>query len=209
MTADRVDREPSVRRRALFAALFAVYLGLLVWIVLWKLGAPHVGWEGLRRVELVPFGAGVGANAPLEVVANLLLFVPFGVYLGVLAPSWPWWKVAGAAAGTSLALETAQYLLSIGVSDVTDLIVNTAGALTGLALLACARRRLRARTGEVVSRVCTIGTVLALFAAGAFLASPLQFRQPDVRCEVRGDVATCAEPGRAEPAIPASDTLDG
>ena len=140
---------------AYLAGLFAVYLVLLAWIVLWKLEVPYVGEGALRQIKLVPFvpSGTFGASAPSEVVANILLFVPFGLYLGVLAPSWRWWKAAAAIAGASLVLEAAQYLLSVGSADVTDLIANTAGGLVGLGLLAMMHRRLAARTITVVTTV--------------------------------------------------------
>jgi glycopeptide antibiotics resistance protein len=166
--------------RVLLVVLFVVYLGLLAWIVLWKLEVPHVGGGALRQIKLVPFAssAGAGASAPFEVVANIVFFVPFGLYLGLLAPSWPWWKAAGAVAGASLVLEVAQYVLAVGSSDVTDLVGNTAGGLAGIGLLALARRRLQARTATVMTWVCSIGTVLALLASGIFVASPLRYAPP-------------------------------
>ncbi|HEX7659524.1 MAG TPA: VanZ family protein [Pseudonocardiaceae bacterium] len=168
--------------RVLLVVLFVVYLALLAWIVLWKLEIPYIGGGALRQIKLIPFapGAGDGPSKPFEVVANLLLFVPFGVYLRLLAPSWPWWKAVGVVAGASLLLETAQYVLAVGNSDVTDLVVNTVGGLAGIGLLALARRRLRARTARVMTRVCSVGTVLALVAVGAFVASPLHYSQRHV-----------------------------
>lgn len=155
-------------------ALFAAYLFLLAWIVLWKLEIPWAG-SGDRAIKLVPFApsAGAGASEPFEVVGNLVIFVPFGVYLGLLAP-WAWWKGAGVVAAASLVLEVTQFVLAIGRSDVTDVIVNVAGGLTGYGLLALARRRLRARTASVMTRVCSIGTVLAMLAGAIFVASPLR-----------------------------------
>ena len=122
--------------------------------------------------------AEAGPSAPVEVVVNLALFVPFGVYLGLLAPSWAWWKAAGTIAEASLVLEATQYILGIGSSDVTDVVVNTAGGLAGLGLLALARRKLQARTAAVMTRVCAIGTVLAVLAVGIFVASPLRYLPP-------------------------------
>jgi glycopeptide antibiotics resistance protein len=191
-----LEKKPSREGgRVLLVVLFVVYLALLGWIVLWKLEVPYVGGGALRLIKLVPFvpSAGAGASEPFEVVANGLLFVPFGLYLGLLAPSWPWWKAAGTIAGASLVLEVTQYVLALGSSDVTDLVVNTAGGLAGIGLLALARRGLRARTATVMTRICSIGTVLALLATGIFVASPLRYGPPrDGAC-----VTTHSVPGRA------------
>jgi glycopeptide antibiotics resistance protein len=167
--------------RVVVVVLFAVYLVLLTWLVLWKLEVPWIGEAALlpRPIKLVPFvpSADDGASKPIEVVANILLFVPFGLYLGLLAPSWQWWKATGVFVGASLVLEITQHLLSIGSFDTTDLIVNTAGGLAGLGLLALAHRRFAARTAAVLTRGCAIGTVLALIAIAIFIASPLQYAQ--------------------------------
>ena len=170
------ERTPSTTR---LVVLFGVYLLLLAWIVLWKLDVPWVG--GVQRViKLVPFApsAGEGASQPSEVAVNIVLFLPFGVYLGLLAPSWRWWKAMSAATGVSLVFEVTQYVLAIGSSDVTDVIVNVAGGLAGFALLALARRRFPATTVTGVSRACSIGTVLVVLASGLVLVSPLQFGPP-------------------------------
>lgn len=168
---------PGTRGRGWLVALFVVYLIMLVSVVLWKLQLPYVGEGELRHIKLVPFAPTTedGASEPFEVVANLLLFVPFGLYLGLLAPSWSRWKLAGVVASSSLALEVTQWVLSIGSCDVTDLIVNTAGGLAGLGLLILARRRLQDSTVPLMTVVCSIGTVLFLLAAGTFIASPLHY----------------------------------
>lgn len=158
-------------RRAYLVGLFAVYLVLLVWTVLWKLNAPWTGGETM--VKIVPFVATseAGPNAPLEVIANLLLFVPFGLYLRLLAPTRRWWTAGGMAAGTSLALEVGQYVLGVGRSDTTDLLVNTAGGLAGLVLLTVARRRLGIRTSRVMTPVLSVGTAVVLLVAGLYVST--------------------------------------
>jgi glycopeptide antibiotics resistance protein len=177
-----VVKAPRESRRVLPAALFVVYLVLLTWIVLWKLEVPYLGASGMRHIKLVPFvpSGDAGASAPFEVVANLLLFVPFGLYLGLIAPSWlrSCWKVAGVVAGASLALEVAQYVLAIGSSDVTDVVVNTAGGLAGIGLLALARRTLQNRAASVMIQSCSVGTVLSVVAVGMLVASPLRYAPP-------------------------------
>src|SRR3954447_10886292 len=120
--------------------LFAIYLGIVVWAVLWKLGVPSVG-SVERVIKIVPFVATAtnGASRPFEVMMNLVLFVPFGVYLGLLRPCWPWWRAGAAVAGTSLLLEITQFILATGSTDATDVVVNTAGGLLGLRLLTLTR----------------------------------------------------------------------
>lgn len=187
-------------RPRLLPLLFAAYLVLLMWLVLWKLDAPWTVAAGERVVKVVPFAATAhaGASEPVELVLNLVIFVPFGVYLGLLVPSWPWWRVAGALAGASALLEVAQYVLAVGSSDVTDVVVNTAGGLAGLGLVVLARRRFRAGATTVVTRWCAAGTALALLAAGLFAASPVRLTGPPP-----GDVVVgCddgAAPGRESP----------
>lgn len=157
--------------------LFAVYQVLLVWIVLWKLELPWVGGGALRQIKLVPFlpGGGAGASTPFEVAVNFALFIPFGLYLGLLAPLRQWWTTSGAALAASLALEVAQYAFAIGSSDVTDVVVNTAGALAGLGLLALARRKWQFETAAVMKRLCSIGTGVALLAIVMFIVSPVRY----------------------------------
>ena len=130
-----------------------------------------------RPIKLIPFlpSTEAGASAPIEVAINFVLFIPFGLYLGVIAPTWRWWQAAGVFLGASLMLEITQYLISVGSFDTTDLIVNTAGGLAGLGLLALVRRRLRARTSVVMTRGFAIGTVVSLLAIGIFIASPLHY----------------------------------
>ena len=81
-------------------------------------------------------------------------------------------------AGASLALEIAQYVLAVGISDITDLLLNTAGGLAGFGLLALARRGLQDRTLTVLIRVCSIGTAVAVLAVGIFLVSPIHYAPP-------------------------------
>ncbi len=190
VSAAQEGRSPD-GRAVLGVVLFAVYLVLLVWIVLWKLEVPWVGGGAQRQIKLVPFvrTADAGPTAPFDLVANIALFVPFGLYLGLLAPSWRWWKVAGMLVGASVFLEVAQDVLAVGRSDITDVVVNTAGGLAGLGLLALARRRYGARTGIVTARVCLVGTVIAVIAVAVFVALPLRYASPR-------DVAVSAVPDR-------------
>ncbi|MFB7893265.1 VanZ family protein [Microbacterium sp. NPDC056044] len=178
----------SGRARVMVIVAFAVYLALLTWVVLWKLEVPWIGdAAGLARpIKLVPFAPSgdAGASAPAELLINLVLFVPFGLFIGALAPTWSWWRAGVAALGASLLLETVQHLISTGSFDTTDLVVNTAGALVGWAVFLAVRRSAGERTAAVMTRVCVIVSALALAAAVAFVVSPLHYGpQPDVVVE--------------------------
>ena len=179
------------RGHGLLVGMLVAYLVLLAWTVLWKLEIPFAGDGSERQVKLVPFvaTARAGASAPVEVLANILLFVPFGVYLRLLAPSARWWRLAGVVAGTSLLFEVGQYSLAVGRSDLSDVAANTAGGVLGLGLVGLVRLRLRDGTRPVMTRVCAALTVLSVAAVGLFVASPFRYGlQPS------GDVIVCRAP---------------
>ena len=173
------SNQSGARRRGVLTVAFVGYLVLLAWVVLWKLEVPWIGEAAAlsRPLKLVPFVASgdAGASASAEVVINLVIFVPYGLFMGALAPTWAWWKGAGIFLGTSIVLESIQHLISTGSFDTTDLIVNTAGGLIGYGIFAALRRRLGARAPVIVARVCVIVTALALVAVVAFVASPLHY----------------------------------
>lgn len=167
------------RGRGILTLALVVYLLLLAWVVLWKLEAPWIGEAAAlpRPLKLVPFvGSGeAGASAPAELLINFVIFLPFGLFIGALAPTWEWWKAGGIFFGSSLVLETIQHSISTGTFDTTDLLVNTAGGLAGCLLVAAVRRRLGDDSQKIVARICVITAGIALVAVVAFVASPLHY----------------------------------
>ncbi|WP_181028512.1 VanZ family protein [Pseudoclavibacter sp. RFBA6] len=136
-------RRPSRAPRFLVAVLFLAYLVLLTWLIVWKLEAPFVGWGEMRALKLVPFVAseGYAASLPLEVLANVAVFIPFGLCTGYLWRRAPGPKTFFAAGFASLAMETTQFALAVGSFDTSDIIANTVGALIGAAVVAPSVRR--------------------------------------------------------------------
>lgn len=61
---------------------------------------------------------------------NIIMFLPFGFFSGLLMDKPRWWKSALATFGVSLFIESFQLLVSRG-TDVDDLILNTVGGLLG------------------------------------------------------------------------------
>lgn len=143
--------------------LFLIYLILLVWIILFKLQFSIHDLDMVRSVNFIPFyyDKEIGTEFHLkEVFKNLLIFVPMGIYLQMLLPKGRFHGKLAVIAGTSLLLETAQYVLAIGRSDITDLLTNTTGGLLGLALYCIIARLLRNR-----ERADKLFLVLAVIAS--------------------------------------------
>ena len=150
----------------LTATLFSIYLLTLLWILLLKLGV-HFSYMEHREVNLIPFRELLTSLGKLdlpETILNILIFVPLGIYAGVLFQTWTWQNKILFALCVSFIVETLQYLLSIGAFDVTDIITNTSGGIIGFALLKILDKGFRtpAGTQKFVNVVSTIGTVVLL-----------------------------------------------
>lgn len=155
--------------------LFAAYVVVLVWLVLFKLtpdwGAVIQHYR-IRDLSLVPFAHASWAGRS-EIIDNVLAFVPFGVLAEVTVKRVrTWWKLA-AICLVSVAFETTQYVLAIGFTDTTDVLTNTAGGLLGLLLYRVLRRVVAERVLDAV--VTVTGTVL-LVAAVSYRLMFLRFR---------------------------------
>ena len=87
------------------------------------LGAAHrLGWESLDFTRL-------------EILANVLVFVPVGILAFVLLPRRVWLLALLVGPLLSVAIETAQRVaLPHRAATVTDVVANSAGALLGVAL---------------------------------------------------------------------------
>ena len=158
--------------RPLLAVLLATYLVMLVWLVVWKLHPPYISASGMGTIKLVPFvsTASAGSSSTSDVMGNVLVFVPFGVYLGLLSPPRTWWRAICVIGATSVALEITQFVLGVGVTDISDVIANTGGGIVGLALVAIIGRGRAANTA--LRALCVVGTAAALIALGIYVGAP-------------------------------------
>jgi glycopeptide antibiotics resistance protein len=123
-------RRPCVR--ALARILFGVYLVILAWLVLFKFSI-HIAsvlHYDKRSLNFDPFSSASGS--PGESVDNVLVFIPFGLLLGVNAKGLRFRSKLVVVLGASIAAETAQYIFAIGATDITDVITNTLGGLIGI-----------------------------------------------------------------------------
>jgi len=131
-------------RTLLLRIVFAVYLvamGFLVWLP----NPDAVQYTGIVAVVarwFEPLGLPFEPTyIVLEILANVVLFVPFGI-LALTAFRWMRvWSATLAGLATSCLIEGVQLFLPTRYSTVSDLIANTTGALIGALLVVGWRRR--------------------------------------------------------------------
>ena len=144
--------------------LLGSYLALLVWIILFKLGFSLADLDQQRSINLIPFHYDTEtAFHAKEVINNMLVFLPVGVYLKMLGVRTKHAALAGFA--ISLTFETLQFVLACGASDITDIITNTAGVLVGAVVYAALEHVVKPRMLHLA--------VNALAAAATFLLAAL------------------------------------
>lgn len=117
-------------------ALLLVYLVALLWILILKMGV-RFSYMDNREVNLVPFYRNLFQNARLdkiETIMNIIVFIPFGVYTGILLQKRRFGTKLLLSFLASFLIETIQFSLAVGAFDATDLVTNTTGGLIGLML---------------------------------------------------------------------------
>jgi glycopeptide antibiotics resistance protein len=153
-------------------ALFAIYALLLVGVILFKFPFSYQDTGSGRVLNLIPL-AGSFRDGVLrldEILENVLIFVPLGLYLAMLKGNWSFWKKTLLIVGLTVAFEIIQYVFAIGRADITDVITNTLGGLIGIGLYAALARVFKNRTDGVINVVALILTVFVLLYS-AFLWS--------------------------------------
>lgn len=126
---------PSPRYKTVTAALCAVWLLAVSFVVLWPTpvdgNAAGLLQRGLGFLHGHGFPAFVSYNV-VEFTSNILMFVPLGVFWFVLAPRrWRWWA-PGAGFALSAIIEITQLaLLPQRFATPYDVLANTLGASTG------------------------------------------------------------------------------
>ena len=111
-----------------------IYVLLLTWIIVFKFRLKLDDLKYIRSVNIIPFKSNGMVNGIREIFVNLVLFIPFGMYLEYLFKNK---KISNIViiTLTSLCYEVLQYILHIGVSDITDIIMNTLGGVIGMILV--------------------------------------------------------------------------
>jgi glycopeptide antibiotics resistance protein len=109
-------------------ALFLIYLFVLAWILLFKLGVQFSYMEK-RSVSLIPFREPFDVG---ETILNMVIFIPLGIYAGILFRRWNPGRMICFFFLTSLIIEGLPFVFRIGAFALTDTITNTFGGFMGL-----------------------------------------------------------------------------
>ena len=162
--------------KIIISILFIFYLVILVWVVLFKLQFAFSDIDHSRSINLIPFHYSTSAGEQFhikEVMENVLIFIPFGILLSMLASRMKLRNKCLIIIGTSFGMETMQFVLSIGATDITDLITNSLGGITGIALYTLLLKVVkdRQKIDTVISVVAGIVTVLFLGLMAVLLLS--------------------------------------
>ena len=162
------------RTKVISCIVFGVYLLLLTWLVLFKFAFAIEEIPHLRQLNLIPFLYETSVKPIMhikEVVYNILVFVPAGVYFTAFLGERKWWKGIGASFLISLSFEIIQWIFSIGVSDITDLLGNTLGGVLGTLLFVLFGKILSKKRMRVINvvgaavEIVGIALLSALFVA--------------------------------------------
>lgn len=110
--------------------LLFLYIFTLTFLILFKLSLDIPSLVTTRSINLIPFYYDKETTFHLkEIIENILIFIPLGLLLKMkdLSPQ----KIFLLGFLLSFTYEFLQYIFSIGVSDITDIIANTIGAILG------------------------------------------------------------------------------
>lgn len=75
----------------LTSVLFIIYLIALFWIIVFKFNIPFSYMGTMRSINLIPFSESLILNGKLsfsEIIMNVVIFVPFGIYTEILFKRW-------------------------------------------------------------------------------------------------------------------------
>jgi glycopeptide antibiotics resistance protein len=115
---------------------------------------------GDRNVNLIPFGK-IDVS---EIILNVVIFVPLGIYAGVLFKRWGFVKKVLFFFSISLMFEGLQFIFKIGAFDITDIITNVLGGIIGSLIFEAIEKLFNnsVRSQKFITIIAAIGTVLII-----------------------------------------------
>ena len=157
------NRDDKHTANRLTNVLFILYLVGLLWILVLKLGV-QFSYMGTRSVNLIPFSEPSILNGKIdfsEMILNTVIFIPLGIYAGILFKKWMFGKKLFFFFLISLIVEGLQFILAVGAFDTTDIITNTAGGVIGFMIFKAIEKAFNndVRTQKFINIIAATGTV--------------------------------------------------
>ena len=151
--------------------LFILYLIVLTWVILFKMELDFSLLKNMndRSINLIPFAESVtihGKTDISEILLNVIVFIPFGIYISMLHKPWNFIQKIIPIFCVSLLYEVLQYAFAIGGSDITDLIGNTLGGIIGMILFFILSRMFGKDIIWTINLVASIGTTVVILFLG-------------------------------------------
>jgi glycopeptide antibiotics resistance protein len=144
--------------------LLSIYGVVLFWIIVLKLNISFT-YKGTQNVNLIPFREPLLYNGRIdynEIFLNILIFVPLGLYVGILFKKLTTARKIFSFFVVSLFCEVCQFILKIGAFDITDIINNTFGGIIGLMLFKGLTKVFgdARKAQKLINIIATIGTIV-------------------------------------------------
>ncbi len=162
------------KKNKLITILFGIYLIILIWIILFKMQTDLEFLPYIRSVNLVPFGQSVIINGKIdldEIINNCLIFIPVGIYVEMLARNRKFYQKIIPIFLITLFLEISQFILHIGATDITDIIMNTLGGMIGILSISILYKffKNREKVNQILSVLALICTVMVVAFLGVLI----------------------------------------
>ncbi len=158
-------QEDTIANR-LTVTLFIMYSIALFWILLFKMGVQFSYMEN-RNINLIPFRESLFLHNKInvgETLLNVVIFIPLGIYAGVLFKRWTVGKKLLCFFLISLMFEMLQLIFRLGAFDITDIITNTSGGIIGLIIFGVIKKLFNnsLKTQKFINIIAAAGTVLMI-----------------------------------------------
>lgn len=163
-----MSNEENTLNKFLHNFLLYLFLGVYVLILFAFLFFKRTSFQS---VNLVPFrtildylhGDIIAQTfAASNIIGNIVLFLPLGVYITLLNPSKKISVNMCLIALTSVIVEIIQFLFKVGVTDIDDVILNTVGGLTGILIFKVLYKFLKDKTRIAIEILAPITGVCAV-----------------------------------------------
>lgn len=160
--------------KLLYKTAFAFYLLVLIWLVLFKFSL-DITWvfeKHSRVLNLIPFVD--LAQSWRGMIENCIIFIPFGLLLGVNLKRATFWQKLAVIAMFSIAIEIIQFTFAIGVADITDVTMNTCGGLLGLMFYDVSHKRIDSK--KLDPFIAVIISIVLIMICGILFTQRVRFQ---------------------------------